>query len=395
MNKKNVVYSLIVYLFGTLFLLCADFFVSRNFDQIFVANWAAIKSIIFVFGGICVFGFDQILMRQPEIASKVLKIYILQVLSISLIFSYILTTFFIPDLDLFFIFLIIALYAFNQFWAATFRGNNQLVAAQIFTNGWKISLFVLLLLGILNQYYIYSLSFIIVLLINSLLIFNFLKLNIKSSKLYYEHKNLYKMSSFFLLNNVSVTIATYGEQLLINSFGDKYLSYIIFNYVLAFNSLMLLFAGFLGFYYGPKLKSITTMTVEVYYKYIYSFILFSLVLSIISFSIGWLIFKYYLLKDFDIVVAIACLSVGMIKVLYTIPSASVALYCNLKEIRRISIFNIFNMIGFIVIFYILMMYKVQNLSLYIFLIILLHWSLRFINTHKVILSSLRRLNENS
>lgn len=394
MTKFKVGSSLFIYLLGTLFLLCSDFYVSKNFNADYIAHWAAIKSIIFVFGGICVFGFDQILMRSPELAVKVIKKYIFQIVVVSLISSFFITNYFIKDLNFIFISAVIALYALNQFWAATFRGNGQLVEAQIFTNGWKVVVLILLLVGLYDQYYIYSISFIVILLINIIFIFNFIKKN-NGYLNSYNSIDLYKMGSFFLLNNLSVTVATYGEQLLINSFGDKALSYTVFNYVLAFNSLMLLVAGFLGFYFGPKLKLVKNMTVDIYYNYLKKFFILSLILACISFGVGSIIFKFYLHKDVSYIFAFACLGVGFIKILYTIPSVCMALYCDTDSIKKIAIFNIFNMMGFIGLFYITLLSNSEFLAAYVFLIIIIHWYLRLMNTHKTILVSLRVRNANT
>lgn len=394
MTRIKVLLSLCIYLLGTLLLLCSDFYVSKNFDHIYVANWAALKSIIFVFGGICVFGFDQILMRKPELAINFLKNYLIQIFIISFIISFIIIQFFIQSLNIYFLSLIIMLFAFNQFWAAALRGNSQLIEAQIFTNGWKVAIFIFLMLGIYDQNIIYSGSFIAVLVINSIFIFKFLE----KQKEIPEEKNtleFYKMGSFFLLNNLSVTIATYGEQLLINSFGDKMLSYVIFNYVLAFNAIMLAFAGFLGFYFGPKLKLIKNMTVKIYYSYLKGFLIFSGFLAIISFILGTIIFKFYFHKDFSLLLALTCLGVGFVKVLYTIPSVCMALYCDTEIIKKISIFNIFNMIGFIILFYMVLSLKNDLVGVYIFMIMIVHWFLRLLNTHKFVVSSLRIKNANT
>ncbi|MFL9476614.1 hypothetical protein ACKER9_12620 [Acinetobacter baumannii] len=394
MNKSKLFISLLVYLLGTIFLLCSDFYVSKNFEKSAVADWAALKSIIFVCGGICVFGFDQILMRRPELVTNVIKSYLFQVIIFSLIISFFITNFFIENLDFGFVALIIGLYAINQFWAATFRGDAKLIEAQVFTNGWKIFALLLLIIGINNFNYIYSISFLIVLLLNSYFIFKFLKKykNVSNAN---ESESLYKLGSFFLINNLSVTIATYGEQLLVNSFGDEALSYNIFTYTLAFNSAMLLFAGFLGFYFGPKFKSIKNMSLDLYSKYLIKFILFSIFLSLLSFILGVLIFKFYLHESFNVLLAITCLIVGFVKIVYTIPSVCVALYCKTNDVKRISIFNLYNLAFFILGIVAVLHFSKNYLAFYIFIIIALHWVVRFINTHLHVKHALREKNANT
>lgn len=377
---------------GTIFLLCSDFYVSKYFSENDVSNWALIKSILFVCGGICVFGFDQIMMRKPEIVNVVFKRYVLQVFAISMLIAFIINNFFFSNINVYAVSLIIGLFAINQFWAATFRGDSRLVEAQIFTNGWKVFVLIYLLAGMKNIDFIYVLSLLTVLIIN---LYFILKLRRKFLAGYDgDEKGLYRLGFFFLLNNLSVTVATYGEQILINLFGDLRVSYDVFTYVLAFNSLMLLFSGFLGFYFGPKFKTLKNFNYNLYKKYLLYFFGCSLFLALLSFISGALIFKYYLSKDYSLLVVMFCILVGFVKVMYTIPSVCVALYCSTKQVQRIATFNLFNMIFFIIGMYILLVYIPVDKTIGVFVMISVHWFLRLLNTHSNIKKSLRVLHVN-
>lgn len=391
--KKTLYFSLIIYLMGTIFLLCSDFYVSKFFSESDVSTWALLKSILFVCGGICVFGFDQIMMRKPEIVNIVFKKYIFQVVAVSILMAMLVDFFFHNSINVYTVSLIIGLFAINQFWAATFRGDLRLVEAQVFTNGWKVFVLIYLLMGIKSVDLVYVFSLLTVLIINTYFI-----LTIKSKYLgkeYIDEKGLYKLGFFFLLNNLSVTIATYGEQILINLFGDSTVSYDVFTYVLAFNSLMLLFSGFLGFYFGPKFKALKKFNYNMYKKYLIYFFVFSLGLSFLSFIAGAMIFNYYLSKDYNLIVVLFCILVGFIKVMYTIPSVCVALYCSAKQVQKIATFNLFNMMFFILGMYILLVYIPVNKTIGVFIMISVHWFLRLLNTHSNIRNSLRVQNVNS
>src|SRR5690606_23189384 len=202
MKSKKLILSLLIYLLGTVLLLCSDFYISKNFNEIGVANWATLKAIMFVFGGICIFGFDQVLVRKPELFKKVIKRYLFQILLFSIVIGFLLKNYFIDDYKFIYISIVIFLYAFSQFCAAAFRGSGKLVEAQFFTNGWKIFTILFLFLGVVNLSYVYIFSFFLVCILGSYSIYNYEKLN---DELVFPIKNQYKLGFFFLLNSLSLT----------------------------------------------------------------------------------------------------------------------------------------------------------------------------------------------
>ena len=389
MKSKKIILSLLIYLLGTVLLLCSDFYISKNFNEIGVANWATLKSIIFVFGGVCIFGFDQILVRKPELFKRVVRRYLFQILLSSIVIGFLLKKYFIDDYNFLYISIVIFLYAFSQFCAAAFRGSGKLVEAQFFTNGWKIFTILFLLLGVVNLSYVYIFSFFLVCILGSYTIYNYEKLNSESV---FPLKNQYKLGFFFLLNSLSLTMATYGEQLLINAFGNKVVSTIVFNYVLAFNSFILLFVGFLGFYFVPKLKQIERFNENEYKDYMKKFFWLGFILCGFGFGFGFLIFKYYLNIEMNIVLALLCLISAYVKILYIIPSAGVSLYCDEEKVAKISIFNLYNLGFYVFIFFISMVIFNEYLVHSVFLVMSMHWFLRLLNTHKFVVQALREQN---
>lgn len=389
MKSKKLILSLLIYLLGTVLLLCSDFYISKNFNEIGVANWATLKAIMFVFGGICIFGFDQILVRKPELFKKVIKRYLFQILLFSIVIGFLLKNYFIDDYKFIYISIVIFLYAFSQFCAAAFRGSGKLVEAQFFTNGWKIFTILFLFLGVVNLSYVYIFSFFLVCILGSYSIYNYEKLN---DELVFPIKNQYKLGFFFLLNSLSLTMATYGEQLLINAFGNKVVSTIVFNYVLAFNSFILLFVGFLGFYFVPKLKQVEEFNENKYKDYMRKFFWLGFILCGFGFGFGFLVFKYYLNIEMNIVLALLCLISAYVKILYIIPSAGVSLYCDEEKVAKISIFNLYNLGFYVFIFFISMVIFNEYLVHSVFLVMSMHWFLRLLNTHKFVVQALREQN---
>lgn len=385
MTKLKLYTSLVIYLMGTLCLVCSDFFISKNYDQVYIAEWAALKSFVFVFGGICVFGFDQVLMRNPEIYRKIIGLYLIQAILLSCIFGILIFEYYESNISLIFIIMAIFIYSINQYWAGVFRGSGRLIEAQVFTNGWKILTLILLLLGLSKLDSIILYSFIGVFFINLYFMINN-KISIDKSN--FNLKNSYKNGFLFFLNSISLTMATYGEQLLVNIFQNKNLSYNIFIYTMAFNSIMLLAAGFLGFYFGPKIKYIKKMSLNLYYKYLFKSVFFGLILSILSCVFGFLIFKFYLKIDYNIFLIFLIMMIGFTKVIYSLPSAAMALYCETNSLKRISLFNLLNM-AFFIFSIAAIIYFNWNVDILVFLSILLHWLLRFLNTQHFVVKSLR------
>ena len=243
--KYKTIFSLLVYILSIGLLTLADFIVVSSFSQENIAEWAFYKSLIFIFGGMCVLGFDQLLLREIEQYLNFKKQFLIQSLFISFLVSlglYFYLESYIKSLLCFFI---MFFYSFSLFEAGYWRGKKELLISQLNTNLWKICIFIVLSIftffnlskNILQHYFLaFFISFLILILIN-----NFcrgkndiIKNNNKGDKIKY-----FFLGVYFFLHSFSLVIANYGEQFLINIFHNKELSKLIFSYITIYSSLVL------------------------------------------------------------------------------------------------------------------------------------------------------------
>jgi hypothetical protein len=67
--------SMILYGFGLASFFFLDIYISTTFGKEFVSEWAFYKSSIFILGGFCVLGFDQVMIREPKLHFHIKKTF--------------------------------------------------------------------------------------------------------------------------------------------------------------------------------------------------------------------------------------------------------------------------------------------------------------------------------
>ncbi|ANQ25233.1 hypothetical protein BA894_01645 [Vibrio natriegens] len=379
-NIKLIV-SLTIYSLGLISILISDIYISTYFSLEEISHWAGLKSIIFLFGGCCLLGFEQVLVRHPNYIESLYYRLLFQLLTLSIFFSLIVSLFY-QHYSFWVVFLCITLFAFNQLHYSVFRANRSLISSQISTNGWKI-LFVTVMFvtGVVSDSLI--LAFVFASFFSVINYFHRYKRNDFCNIDSNNSKKLRIEGFAFALNNFTLITAAYGEQFFINIFGDSVASSILFMHFSFITPIALSLNGFIGFYLSPYLKKRQIVTKHYYNKLGGVFAVYSLFVSLISFFFGYFLFSY-LKPDaiFYYEVAIPIVITCVIRSGYILSSSVLGVFSSkeiLLKLARLNWFVLFLYITFLVI--VLINFNGKSAAILIALLSLIHWCLRFVLSH--------------
>lgn len=296
-NKLDILISFLFYGIGLLAFLLVDIYVVHSFTKNDIAEWAFSKSILLIIGSVCLLGYDQVFIRDTSLIHRFFKQFNLQSLVIILIVGFSLYIIKQYSASILIVLLIsVYLFALISYISASYRAKFNLWKAQFATNLWRI----LLLISVavchyenINIYFLQSLFFslCIILLLG---IVNLLKP--KESTFLLNNKAATRLGYSFVLTNMTLILAVYGEQFLINLKDNAEVSSHLFTYFSVFTPIALSLNGFIGFYYGPKIRKANDMTLLTYKKFSLRIWAYSIVITIISVIIG-IIYMIYGLQN--------------------------------------------------------------------------------------------------
>ena len=129
-NYKTIS-SFLIYIVSVGALTISDFIVVGKFSSDGVSEWAFYKSVIFVFGGMCVLGFDQLLLREINYYKQFKRQFFIQSILISFIISCFLFLYIKDALKSLFCFFMLFFYANFMFEAGYWRGKKNLLLSQL------------------------------------------------------------------------------------------------------------------------------------------------------------------------------------------------------------------------------------------------------------------------
>ena len=327
---KPLVYSFLFYASGICSLLVADLYIAANFTKQLVANWAFYKSTIMILGSLCLMGYDQVLVRNPSILARLNKSFVLQSVIISMIGS--IAIFIVREgaLNSYLLLTVnVFLFALVLYLSAIFRANNKLIAAQLTTNGWKIILLLLIVAPTIEDPALWFAIALFTITMLSLVFFGKQLTHLDNIKESLDNPRV--VGLLFLFHNLTLIFAIYGEQFLINLFGDTDASYILYMHFVVFTPVAISLNGFIGFYLGPKIRRIVNPTPKYFQKLQTKINYFSIVVTIISIVIGWfafLIFFHEQEANIVIEIVIALGTLCYVRCLYIFPSTCLGVFAD-------------------------------------------------------------------
>ncbi|MCJ8319676.1 MAG: hypothetical protein MJK12_08575 [Colwellia sp.] len=325
--------SFLFYGLGILAFLITDLYVVTNFPIEFAANWAYYKSLLFITGSLGLLGLDQVLVRNPHLVSSLLKTFSVQITLIALALVIAISIINPTTNNQYILFLNIILFSSILFFSAIFRSRNQLIRAQFTTNAWKCLLLFFLYFSFTNQIDLWYLSALSLILIVALVMYFSTSIEHVPVNSQLPVDNARNIGLLFLFHNLTLILSVYGEQFLINFFGQSNVSHILYAHFIVFTPIALSINGFLGFYLGPKIRRVKTFSLVDYQKLNSNIIKYSLGITIISIVIGFVAFNYFyknnnIQMNFSIILALflLCLSRGI----YTTSSVCLGIFADNK-----------------------------------------------------------------
>lgn len=377
--------SMALYGLGLASFFFLDIYISTNYDQEFVSQWAFYKSSIFILGGFCILGFDQVMVRVPKLHFFIKKKFFFQSLLISIIGTS-LVWFFYPLKNVLLFFVTLNLFSMVIFLSGIFRANQKFTIAQLATNGWKIVIAAVFFIVVeKNMLNLLAMSLGLIFII---LIFFYIKTYKKapSGDEILKYDDYRKTGVAFFLHNMTLTSAVYGEQFIINLYGNEHISSELFMYFAYFSPIILSANGFIGFIIGPKLRARKSVTTADYRSLQLKLVLFAVVMAIVSFVAGIFLldqFKGTPFNEVNIPLAITVLACCMIRTVYTASSLYLGVFGSNSFLYKTAGLNWAVLITYIslILVGLISNIAVDKLIIVIAILTTLHWLSRLIISH--------------
>ncbi len=223
-NLAKFAPSALVFLFGVGALYLADLIIAASGNDESIALWATLKSFMMIASTFALFGINQLLVREPKAMRLLTRVGGANILGASLVLGIIGSYLDLaPSIPVGIV--AIAGFSFSNLAFQWLRSNLQVTAAYLANGSWRV----LFLLGILVFFIsdnvdidmILTGSFIISSLITVWLIIR----NPAKTPLVSLHddirsvKDIYLIGSSYFLATISLSIATYGENLVVHQIG--------------------------------------------------------------------------------------------------------------------------------------------------------------------------------
>ncbi|CAE6483313.1 membrane hypothetical protein [Nitrosomonas nitrosa] len=221
---KKFAPSALVFLFGVGALYLADLIIAASGDNESIALWATLKSFMMIASTFALFGINQLLVREPKAMRLLTQVGGTNILAVSLVLGIIGAYFdLVPSILVGIV--AIAGFSFSNLAFQWLRSNLQITAAYLANGSWRV----LFLLGILVFFISGNADIGMILtgsfVISSLIIVGLITQNPAKKELISLHddirsvKDIYLIGSSYFLAAISLSIATYGENLVVHQIG--------------------------------------------------------------------------------------------------------------------------------------------------------------------------------
>lgn len=393
-SKREIVISFGIYGLGLLAMILADLYVSVNFSQEDVAEWAFIKSSILILGTLCLLGYDQVFVRDPTLIKRVLSKFLTQSVIISLIACCLI--FFIKGISFIetaLLFASIFLFSLLSYFSAASRANFNLWKSQFSTNFWKFFLLLCIFLIPISSVFLFFFISLAVSVLISLFLKGYIVESGQQRAEDLDEKTARSIGLAFVVHNITLILAIYGEQFLINLSNDVVTSEHLFKYFAVFTPIALSINGFLGFYLGPKVRADNNMTISRYIKFSRNIFFITIPTTVCSIIIGFLFMIYYSkipLHDLDVLIIVSLSLMCVVRGFYTSTSVCLGVFGTSGLLKKSAKLTFAITVGYIIsIFIILHTYSGIVAAQFISYSSLLNWTVRLIVSNYFTVKSLK------
>jgi len=359
-----------------------DIYISKNFENSEVANWAYLKSILFLSAAIVLLGMDKSVIKHPGFVKKYSKWLIIQIPVLAGFVS-ILFYFIKSEMSFIGIFFPVLLLSILMAVQAIYRSFAKFTLAQMSSNGWKFVFFVIV--GILNEVFgVVALSeSIIVSMIVVVFFILFIELNTKKiRRLSLEYSKVDSNIAFrdgflFLFHAVLFNLTISIEQIILNQQGMVDESALLFAHMAVFLPLIVALNGFSGFLIGPIVRKRGFILVNEFYSILKRYTFVGIILLLVSYFIGDFLFKYFFENkfEFDIKICAFVLLIGGLRYLYVIPSSIIGMLGDSSVLKRSLIYYFFGALIYVSVLSVLLYLQYDTFNA-ILISSIINWFLR-------------------
>lgn len=372
--KQNY-FTIFIYFFGLFSFALSDLFISAYFSKDFIADWAVLKSTIFIFGTSLILGLNMMFIRHELKVKKYFYKFFLHSLISTLLLLFVLKLFNLKFSIAFGAFL----FSMNLLFSGIARANYYLALSQIISQLWKIIFFVLLMISFFYSNYYEPIIYIILSFIIPYIFcfYYFKKIISKSGKVKdLSLKKIYSDSIpvFFML--FSLNISLYGDQLILSKFSTQDDVVKLFLHTSSIYPIGLALNGLIAFFIGPYFKKFKE---DISNKVMFVFpflIVFAIFISIISYIFGIIFIYYFKQSLIDKKLAlILCATIGF-RTLYVLPSAYIGIISHSIILKSYTVFcMLFIAVQFLIMYFLLNFSMIDTIYIVSFSV-LINWILR-------------------
>lgn len=368
---KQLIPSFILYAISLFGLFASDFVIITTYDDVRIAEWAFLKSYLFICSIFIIRGADQLIVRSPFFFRTILKDRVKEIFFIFPLL--IVVTFFLTESvskSFFYTFSVIA-FGFLTIYSARERALGFFSSSQFLSNTWKF--FFLVLVAFFEP----KIS-----LILSLLCISIIGFLIVSKRVYLDDgiaqsgiNSNDKLASWFFLHNITVVASLYLEQIILSKMAGQSFAAEIYKYNIIFSSVALSLNGFVGFVLLPKLKKINLSSkanLRKLWLWLLAYVIFATFASI---SVGLVYVKFNSFNvDYTVLMVLALLC--FFRGAYIYPSAILGLKANLNQLKYSALYQSLILLVYIVSMVILIKFFTFSVTA-IFVLITINFAARF------------------
>lgn len=251
--------SFLIYFVGIGALFLCDILITRSFPPETIALWAETRALIGVVGVLVTLGLDMVFVRSPQSSGRLLKLVLVQtpVLAVGVGFG----VHAVGYLSSYTSAILLALGAsLNMVQGQYFRAHNCLVESQIIQQGWKITVLVGIAAAVfypgqeMNSPDLLAASLLVGLAGLGWILILRKHPTTTIAQGPEPIRDIYSISSRFLLMSLVLTLANYGEQLMVNGLGTVEAAAVYFTHATYFLFPVSIVTGYLGFRISPWLR---------------------------------------------------------------------------------------------------------------------------------------------
>lgn len=280
-----------VYISGLGSLLLCDVLVTAKLTESDISVWAELRSLIGISGVLCLLGLEQVFVRSPASSARLFKLLLIQVPVLSAILG--VTIWWLGFLEYWYVAVLIVFCAGSS--GALFqyyRSHHMQLASQLSQQLWKI----LSLIGLISLV-VYDIDLDIDLMVIGAMLLSIVLVGGLVVKYYPDSlvlrdpdhiSTLYSIGLRFAVTGLLLSLAIYGEQLLVIRLGGSESGALYFTHATYFIFPASVVSGYFSFVIGPWARDNHDRYVELLSSKYIIIIIGALIYSALISLVGWI-----------------------------------------------------------------------------------------------------------